>query len=142
MPDRMSTSTSAARRSADFLSANPVDTRNRWPLIRFVKYQTPPRVSKAMTRPLSHPPIELVAIEANQPPLADERDVATIDAAIDGARRHAQAARGRRDIKPVRVNRRVLNNVCRLHGVPRSCCPRWWEVADRDAKRLARCAWS
>jgi hypothetical protein len=118
-----------------------VDTRNRWPLIRFVKYHTSPRFSKAMTCPLSHPPVELIAIEANQPPLPDERDVASIDAVIDGVRRHAQVARRRGDVEPVRVNGRILNNVCRLHGVPRRCCPRWWEVAGGDAWRRPRCEW-
>ena len=57
-PARMSSSISLARRSAAFLSANPVDSRNSRPLIIFRKYQMPPRFRKAMLLPLPHPAIE------------------------------------------------------------------------------------
>jgi len=71
-PARMSSSIWLARRSAAFLSANPVDSRNGRPLIIFRKYQMPPRFRKAILLPLPHPAIERIAVEANPPAIPDE----------------------------------------------------------------------
>src|SRR5215218_568176 len=74
-PVRMSSSISLARRSADFRSANPVDSRNTRPLIILRKYQMPPRFTKAMLHPLGHPAIDRFAIEPNDATVSDERDL-------------------------------------------------------------------
>src|SRR6476619_2281381 len=75
-PARMSSSISLARRSAAFLSANPVDSRNSRPLIIFRKYQMPPRFRKAILLSPLHPAIERIAVEANPPAIPDERQLA------------------------------------------------------------------
>src|SRR5205809_1899377 len=92
-PARMSYSISEARRSADFSSAKPVETRNRWPLIRFMKYQRSPRFTKPIAHPLGHPAIQREAIEANDASLFDERDLPPRDAVIERVDAHAQVAR-------------------------------------------------
>src|SRR5437899_12520586 len=103
MPARMSCSMSEARRSADFRSANPVDTTNRCPLIIFLKYQRSPRFIKPMAHPLCHPPIKCKTIEANAASLLDERDLTPANLVIERVHAHTQIARGRVDVEPSRL---------------------------------------
>src|SRR5688500_6795409 len=102
----MSCSISTARRSADFLSANPVDSRNRWPLMRFAKYQISPRFSKAMLHPLAHPAIERQAVEPDAPTVLDEWNLSTADSVIERVSAHAQVLRSGIHVEPARLDGR------------------------------------
>src|SRR5438477_11204540 len=103
MPARMSCSMSDARRSADFRSANPVETMNRCPLIIFLKYQSSPRFIKPIAHPLCHPPIQCKTIEANAASLLDERDLPPSNLVIERVHAHTQVARRRVDVEPSRL---------------------------------------
>ena len=122
----MSCSISEARRSAAFLSANPVDSRYRWPLICFPKYQTSPRFFKAMLHPLAHPSIERLAVEPDDPATPDEWNLAAADAVIERVAAHAQVLRSRVHVEPARLDDRSRSNVSRFHGETpvncRGCC--------------------
>src|SRR3970282_306556 len=74
-PARMSSSISLARRSAAFLSANPVDSRYTWPLIILRRYQTPPRFTKAILDLLLEPAVERPAIESPETTVTHERQL-------------------------------------------------------------------
>src|SRR5437762_13085920 len=105
MPARMSCSMSEPRRSADFRSANPVDTTNRCPLIIFLKYQRSPRFIKPIAHPLCHPPIQCKTIEANAASLLDERHLPPANLVIERVHAHTQVARRRVDVEPSRLER-------------------------------------
>jgi hypothetical protein len=60
----------------------------------------PPRFRKAMLRPLAHPTIERIPIEANPPAISDEGQLEPVDAVIDRMTRHAEIPRGRVHIEP------------------------------------------
>ena len=132
-PARMSCSISTARRSADFLSANPVDSRNRWPLIRFVKYQISPRFSKPIAHPLAHPAIQRLAVEPDDPTTPYERNLTTAHAVVERMSAHAQVLRGRVDVEPARLDDRSRSNVSRFHGGTPRELPR---VLSGGAERL------
>src|ERR1700680_846980 len=132
-PARMSCSISTARRSADFLSANPVDSRNRWPLIRFVKYQISPRFSKPIAHPLAHPAIQRLAVEPDDPTTPYERNLTTAHAVVEPMSAHAQVLRGRVDVEPAGLDDRSRSNVSRFHGGTPRELPR---VLSGGAERL------
>jgi hypothetical protein len=115
----MSCSISHARRSADFLSANPVDSRNSWPLIVFRRYQIPPRFLKAIAHPLAHPAIKSLSIESNDPTAPNEWNLPTTDAVIDRMPAHAEVLSRGVDVEPARLDDRSGNDVLRFHdGTP------------------------
>src|SRR5438128_127369 len=103
MPARMSCSMSEPRRSADFRSANPVDTTNRCPLIIFLKYQSSPRFIKPITHPLCHPAIQRETIESNAASLLDERDLTPANLVVERVHAHTQIARRSVDVEPSRL---------------------------------------
>jgi hypothetical protein len=108
MPARMSCSISDARRSADFRSAKPVDTTNRWPLIIFLKYQVSPRFIKPIAHPLCHPAIQRETVETDDASLPDERDLAAPDALIQRMDAHAQVPGRAGHVEPARLEYGVL----------------------------------
>src|SRR5215510_41248 len=108
MPARISYSISAARRSADFLSANPVDSRNRWPLIRFVKYQISPRFSKPISHSLAHPAIERDTVEANRATVFDEWNLSSADTVVERNAAHAEVPCRGPHVEPPRFADRMI----------------------------------
>src|SRR5437899_549052 len=107
----MSSSISFARRSAAFLWANPVDSRNRRPLIIFRKYQIPPRFLKAMLHPLAHPAIECLAVEPDESTASNEWNLTAADAVIERMSAHAEVLRSRVHVEPARLDDRSRTNV-------------------------------
>jgi hypothetical protein len=103
----MSSSISLARRSAAFLSANPVNSRYTWPLIILRRYQTPPRFTKAILDLLLEPAIESQAIESQKTTVADERQLDARDLVVQRVPRHAEILCGRVDIEPARLDGRT-----------------------------------
>jgi len=85
------------------LSANLVDSRYRWPLIRFVKYQISPRFSKPIAHPLAHPAVERLPIESDDPTVPDEWNLTTAHAVVERMSAHAQVLRGRIHVEPARL---------------------------------------
>jgi len=114
----MSYSISDARRSADFGSRNPVETRWRRPLMRFTKYQIPTRFTKAISQPLGHPAIQRDAVEVDAASVADEWHLPPRDAVVDRVAAHREIGRRRIDVEPARLERvvLVLRNVLGFHG--------------------------
>src|SRR6516165_10338210 len=124
----MSCSISHARRSADFLSANPVDSRNSWPLIVFRKYQIPPRFLKAIAHPLAHPAIKSLPVESNDPTAPNEWNLPTTDAVIDRVSAHTEVLSRGVHVEPTRLDDRSWNDVLRFHGgTPLRCRGCWWK---------------
>lgn len=110
-----------------------VDSRNRWPLIRLVKYQISPRFSKPIAHPLAHPAIQRLTIEPDDPTTPYERNLTTAHAVVERMSAHAQVLRGRVDVKPARLDDRSRSNVSRFHGGTPRELPR---VLSGGAERL------
>jgi hypothetical protein len=102
-------------------------------LIIFRKYQIPPRFRKAILLPLSHPPIERIAIEPNPAAITDEWQLASVDPVVDCMTSHAEVLRGCPNVEPLRLDVRAwpfdrltailssvehASNVSRFHGEP------------------------
>src|SRR5262245_13771233 len=96
-PARMSSSISLARRSAAFLSANPVDSRYSWPLIILRRYQTSPRFTKAILDLLLEPAVERQAIESQKATVANEWQLLARHLVVQSMWSHADVLRGRVD---------------------------------------------
>src|SRR5438067_1863456 len=120
----MSYSISDARRSADFGSPNPVETRWRRPLMRFTKYQIPTRFTKAISHPLGHPAIQRDAVEVDAASVADEWHLPPRDAVVDRVAAHREIGRRRIDVEPARLERVVLRNVLGFHAALLTVVPR------------------
>src|SRR5207342_2233832 len=106
-PARMSSSISLARRSAAFLSANPVDSRYTWPLIILRRYQTPPRFTKAILDLLLEPAVEGQAIKPQETTVTHKRQLDPCHLVVQRVPRHAEVLCGRVDIEPARLDGRV-----------------------------------
>src|SRR5262245_40568519 len=120
----MSSSISLARRSAAFLSANPVDSRYTWPLIILRRYQTPPRFTKAILDLLPEPAVEGQTIESEETTVTDERQLDARHLVVQRVPRHAEVLRGRVDIEPARLDGRT----CSRDGLAQFLC----EIDGRD----------
>src|ERR1043165_3103265 len=112
----MSCSISHARRSAAFLSANPVDWRTSCPLIFSRKSQIPPRSLNAIAPPLAHPAIKCLSVESNDPTTPNEWNLPTTDSVIERMPAHTEVLSRGVHVEPTRLDDWSWNDVLRFHG--------------------------